>query len=688
MKYILKNLDCPNCALKIEEKLQSSGINAKVDFGTLSLITDEKDIGIIQRLVSEVESEVVVLKVKDDNDKSNDFLGGILVSLPFIFTIIYGIFHEAIHHNLLIDFVIIFILLAFGGWRTFLKAYKKIRSREIFDENFLVSLATFSAIALHETFEGLLLITLFNVGEFLENLAVKKARNKIQDTVSENFSKVRLKDSGNSVFVDAKDVKVGDIMLVKPGERILIDGKVVNGSSYIDKSSITGEPIPESVSVGHNVMSGSVNLNGVLEIKATSTFKDTIMYKMLEEIENNSQRTKTEKFISKLSRVYTPSVIVLSVFVAIGMPIILGSYDFREWIYKGLVVVVISCPCAIVISVPLTYFRSLGVLASRNILFKNTSAIDELTEIKTIFFDKTGTLTKGKVRVKSINTVEGISEDEFARYAVSLANYSNHILSKAIVHNFGVKRSFEDIKDVKEIPGYGIIGLVNGKEVLIGSDKLLHEKNILHDACVNNSTVVNVAVDGKYIGYIEFDDDIRFEAKSVFGTLRKLGIEKILILTGDNKENSEKVANVLGVDGLFFGANPQDKVKVVEEYKNNYKEPIAYIGDGINDSIVMLKSDVSFSFNTPVNSMLLASSDVIVNSPDLNRIVDAFVVAKNTRKIVIQNIIIALLVKLLVTVLGVVGLVHLWLAVLADTGVALLTIANSIFRDFLRHRHN
>ncbi|MCX8095960.1 MAG: heavy metal translocating P-type ATPase [Spirochaetes bacterium] len=691
MRYILKNIDCLDCAVKIEKSLINSGIkDAKVDFKTSSLITSETNLSKIREIVSKVEDEVVVLETDEDDRKDNHILKALINSIPFILTIGYGILNTNIQISPILDYTIVFIILLFGGYRTFLKAFRKIKNRDLFDENFLVSLATISAIAINETFEGLLLITLFNIGTTLEEIAVSRARSRIQKSIQDNFSKVRIKkQDGVEAIVDAEDVEVGEIILVKPGERIILDGEVVKGSAFVDKSAITGEPLPQSVSVGDKVVSGSISLDGVLEIRVSSKFKETTLHKILEEIESDTNKTKTERFVSRLSKIYTPSVIVVGLFVASVIPIILGSYDFKEWIYRGLVIIVISCPCAIAISVPLTYFRAVGLLAVRNILLKNTSSIDKLSDVRAIFFDKTGTLTEGVMKVKSIRTAEGVSEEELISTSLQLARQSNHIISKSIVHNFkNINSPYTTVKSIKEMPGYGVYGIVNGEEVMIGNDKILHKNNIPHNECAKDITAVCVVRNGKYLGFISFDDTLREEAKDVFNVLRQNGIEDIFILTGDNERSAKLIEASLKPNKVFYELSPKDKSTILEEYKSKYKKPVAYVGDGINDSMVMLKSDVGISFNTPVNSILLSSSDVIINSPRLERVLETFLISKNTRKVIIQNIVLALSVKIGISIAGVFGFIPLWLAVLSDTGLSLITVANSLFRDFSKHRHS
>lgn len=698
MKYILKNLDCPNCALKIEKRLIDEGIlDAKVDFATSSLITQESNTDKIKQIIKEVEDEVIVIP---ENERSEikeydkNILQILVAFLPFVFAVIYGIFHEKIHTNPFIEYPIVLFILILGGWKTFLKAYRKIISQKLvsgslFDENFLIALATISAIVIHETFEGLLLITLFNIGQLLEELATDKARKKIQQTIEETFGRVRIKtEDGNTKIISTDEVEVGDIILVKPGEKILLDGVVLEGNAFVDKSAITGEATPEAVHKGSKVIAGSVNLDGILEIRVESKFENTVIYKILQEVQSSKEKAKTQRFITKLSNIYTPTVILLALIVSFVPPILFGSYDFKDWIYKGLIIIVISCPCAIVISVPLTYFKSIGILASKGILTKNTATIDKLSEVKTMFFDKTGTITKGKLSIHKIVPSEEASQEEVINSSAILSQYSNHILSKSILHHINYQVPLALVSNVKEIPGYGIIGNINGEEVLIGNDKLLHEREIAHSQCITDSTVVQVAKNKKLIGSIYFEDKERDEAKEVIKELKELGIEKIYILTGDNEKNTIKISQEVGVDGVFYNQSPEGKAKIVEEYKTTNSKPIAYIGDGINDSIVMTKADVGISFNTPVNSLLISSSDIVINNSNLHNVAYALITSKNTKKIVVENILIALGIKLGVVALGILGIMPLWLAVLSDTGSALLTIANTISRDFSKHHHS
>lgn len=691
-KYNLQNLDCPNCALKIEKRLREKGINdARVDFISLSLTTSETDIEKINKIIREVEEDVKAIPTETEKvtqvDKSL-VISSLNHSLPLLLTILYGIISNVITLPSMIDYILVLLLLVLGGLKTFRKAVLNIKSGSFFDENFLVSLATIVAVILGEKFEGLLLISLFNIGLFLEEVAIEKSKEKIQKQAYEIIGKARVKTNEGERIVDVYDINIGDIVVVKPGERIPIDGEIIKGSSFIDRSSITGESIPESVSVGEKVIAGSINLDGILEIKATSKFNETSIYKILNEVNSVNGKSKTERFITKLSKVYTPAVLLIALIISTVPPVILNTYEFKEWIVKGLVIVIISCPCAIVISVPLTYFKALGILSSKNILVKNTSSLDQLSQAKVVFFDKTGTITKTKLQIKEIFTYNNTTEEDILKLSALVGQYSSHAISKSILHHINYNIPEAQVDNLKEIPGYGIIANINGQEIILGNDRLLHKKTIPHPKCITDTTAVHISRNGEYIGYITFEDTEREEAKDVIEELKHHGIKETILLTGDNRENAIKIANKLNINKVFFQKTPEEKAKIIEEYKTNTDDTILYIGDGINDSIAMIKADVSVSFNTPLNSLITTSSDIVVNSNNLNKIVEAIIISRNTKKVVVQNLIIALSIKTIIGVLGILGIAPIWLAVMADTGTTLLTISNTMIRDFSKHHHN
>ncbi|MFN4245633.1 MAG: heavy metal translocating P-type ATPase, partial [Brevinematia bacterium] len=438
---------------------------------------------------------------------------------------------------------------------------------------------------------------------------------------------------------------------------------------------------------GNRVQAGGLNIDGIIEVKVTSLSKDTIISKILDQVYSHPDRPKTERFVTQLSKVYVPFVLVMAVLVSFLPPIISASYQFKEWIYKGLMLIVISCPCAIVISIPLAYFKAIGILSSKSILAKNISEIDELPKLKTIFFDKTGTITKGHLDIKDFILSEGVSKEEILNTSAALAQYSSHKISRSILHYLNYNLPKVQVQDFKEIPGYGILGNVDGIRIVVGNDKLLHRERIEHQKCIESSTVVHVAKDNKHLGTIFFEDDERKEAKNVLTKLREMGINTIL-LTGDNEINAKKIGKNLGFDLVIFGKNPEEKSEVIREFKRKTKSKVAYVGDGINDSLAMLEADIGISFNTPLNSITRIAADIVIGSSNLEKILETIVIAKNTRKIIIQNIILSLATKLSVGILGILGFMWLWLAVIADSGIALITVLNVVIKDFLKHRYN
>jgi Cd2+/Zn2+-exporting ATPase len=604
-------------------------------------------------------------------------------------TLLYGVFHNtkvftntevfhntSIHSNPLLDYSIIFLIFTLTSWKLIINWFRESKFN-IFNENFLILTATIGGIVIHETFEALLLISLFRLGESIQNIALIKSQERIRSRIFDIYTKVRVKSNeGEEKLIDAHDVKVNDTIIIKPGERIIIDGEVVEGESYIDTSQITGESLPVQVKKGDKVTSGSVNIDGTLEIKALETFENSYIYKLIETIESTKNNSKTERFISQISKYYTPIVIGISLLIVI-IPAIAGTQNLNNWIYKALIFLVIACPCAIVISVPLAYFRAIGELSKEGIVFKDTASLDNISKAKTIFFDKTGTLTEGKFQISHSYTSQGTDNETMLSIANVASKGSNHPLSK-VISSLSVRNDNIKVNKHLELPGYGVVAISNIGKIIIGNDKLLHKENIPHDICNTNSTVVHVALDNKYLGYISFEDKIRENIKEAIINLKNQGIEEIFILTGDTKEISEEVKN-LGFTKIFTNLSPDEKAKIVEKYKKeNPRKITIFIGDGINDAIAMKKADISISFGKELSYITTSASDVVMISDNISKIIDIFHYSRNVKKLVITNSLIALSIKISVMALGLLGIMALWIAVLSDVGTALLTILISL----------
>ena len=600
-------------------------------------------------------------------------------SLSLVFTLLYGVLHKTIiHPNPLLDYSIVFSIFIITSWKLIINWFRESKFN-ILNENFLILTATIGGIVIHETFEALLLISLFRLGESIQNIALIKSQERIRSRIFDIYTKVRVKSNeGEEKFIDAHDVKVNDTIIIKPGERIIIDGEVVEGESYIDTSQITGEPLPVQVKEGDKVISGSVNIDGTLETRALETFENSYIYKLIETIESTKNNSKTERFISQISKYYTPIVIGISLLIVI-IPTLVGTQNLNDWIYRALIFLVIACPCAIVISVPLAYFRAIGELSKEGIIFKDTASLDNISKAKAIFFDKTGTLTEGKFRIFSSYLSGETDNETMLSIANAASKGSNHPLSK-VISSLPIKNDNIKVNKHLELPGYGVVAISNIGRITIGNDKLLHRENIPHGICDTNSTAVHVAIDKKYLGYISFEDKIRENIKEVISELREQGTKEIFILTGDTKEISEEIKN-LGFTKIFTNLSPEDKAKIVEEYKKETPNTITiFIGDGINDAIAMGKADISISFGKELSYITTSASDVVMISDNISKIANLFHYSRNVKKLVITNLLLALSIKSFVMVLGLLGIMALWIAVLSDVGTALLTIFVSLIK--------
>jgi len=594
-----------------------------------------------------------------------------------VLTLLYGVFHKInIHSNPLLDYSIVFLILIITSWKLIFNWLRESRFN-ILNENFLILTATTGGIIIHETFEALLLISLFRLGESIQNIALLKSQERIKGMILDIYTKVRVKSrDGEEKLIDAHNVKVSDIIIIKPGERIIVDGEVVAGESHIDTSQITGEPIPVQVKKGDKVISGSVNIDGTLEIKASETFESSYIHRLIEAIESTKNNSKTEKFISQISKYYTPTVICISLLI-VTIPALLGTQNLNDWTYKALIFLVIACPCAIVISVPLSYFRAISELSKEGIIFKDTASLDNISKSKTVFFDKTGTLTEGKFRISHSYVSGETTHETMLNIANAASKGSNHPLAK-VISSLPTKNDNIKVNKYLELPGYGVIAISNIGRIIMGNDKLLHKENIPHEICNTNSTSVHVALETKYLGYISFEDKIRENLKEVISELRKQGVEEIFILTGDTKEISEEIKN-LGFTKIFTNLSPEEKAKIVDEYKKeNPKKITIFIGDGINDAIAMKKADISISFGKELSYITTSASDVVMVSDDISKMVNLFHYSRNVKRLVITNSLLALSIKLSVMALGLLGTMALWIAVISDVGTALLTILVSL----------
>lgn len=577
---------------------------------------------------------------------------------------------------------IIFLVAAYvtAGYDVVKKAVRNIGHGQVFDENFLMTIATIGAFVTGEIAEGVMVMLLYQIGEWFQQYAVGKSRNSITELMDIRPDYANALRDGEIETVDPDEVEIGETILVKPGEKVPIDGVVTKGESYVDTSALTGEAIPKRVAECDEVLSGFINDNGLLEIKTTKEFDESTVSKILELVENaSSRKAKSENFITKFAKYYTPIVVVGALLLAF-LPTILGSnLGLDKWIIRACTFLVISCPCALVISVPLGFFGGIGGAAKEGILIKGSNYMETLANIRTVVFDKTGTLTEGTFKVNKIVGL-GESEDKILELAATSESYSNHPIAVSLRMAYGKDIDGSNLSDVCESKGMGVSCSIDGQRIYVGNQKLLKEKGIDIPVVDEIGTVVYVARENKCLGYIIIADEIKEDAKSLVEALKMQGIKTTVMLTGDKKEIAEKVAASIGIDKVCSELLPQEKVsnleKLLEEEKG--KGSLAFVGDGINDAPVLTRADIGFAMGAMGSDAAIEAADVVIMNDQPSKIADAIKVSKKTIAIVKENIVFALGVKILFLLLGALGMINLWMAVFADVGVAFLAILNSM----------
>ena len=563
--------------------------------------------------------------------------------------------------------IVIVVSYVFVSKEVYENALKNIKNKEIFDENLLMIIATLGAFYIKEYPEAVLVMLLFSLGEYLSNQAVDNSKKAIIDLMDLRSDKTRLK---NGELVSTKKVKLNDIIIVNPGEKIPLDGIIINGASHLDTKNLTGESKPLSVKKGDTVLSGTINIESILEINSTSTYKTSTASKIIDIMEHaDEKKAKTEKFITKFSKIYTPIVVLLSILIVV-IPTILGC-DFNTWLYRALEMLVISCPCALVISVPLSYFAGIGRASKDGILIKGSNELDNLSNIKTILFDKTGTLTKGVFEVTKING----NINEVLKIAANAEAHSNHPIGKSIVSAYNKTLDMK-ITDYKEIAGLGISCKLNKEKVLVGKIDLLLENNIDVDKIDSVGTVIYVAKNNECIGSIIISDKIKDNAKETLEDLRRELVENLVVLSGDKDEVVEDLAKTLNLDAYHAELLPEDKIKLLEEYQ--IFGNVAFVGDGINDAPVIKLSDIGIAMGKIGSDATVDASDIVLMNDDLSSITKAIRISKLTKRVILSNIIFAISFKLLMLILAIIGITPIYLAVFADVGVTLLSVLNSL----------
>lgn len=572
-------------------------------------------------------------------------------------------------------FVVAYIL---SGYEVLLKSIKNIFRGEVFDENFLMSIATLGAFAISKPGEAAAVMIFYNVGELFEDYAVGKSKKSIIQLMNIKPKIANLKNGNEIKVVEPEELKVGDIIIVKAGEKIPVDGVIVNGETTINTSALTGESVPRKVKVDDEVLAGCINESDVIEVKVTKEFKDTAINEIIELVKNsNKTKSKTELFITKFAKVYTPIVVVLALILAFVPPIFVGFQNLGEWVKRALVFLVTSCPCAIVLSVPLGYFAGIGKAGKEGVLIKGSNYLDVLTKANTMVLDKTGTITKGNFEVSKIVLAEEIGEEELLEIAAVAESMSNHPIAKSIISKVNKKISQEEIEEYKEIAGMGIKAKYHGDEIVAGNAKLLEKEEIKYYPCNEIGAIVYVAKNKKYLGAIIISDTVKPDSKEAIEGFKKNGINKICMLTGDNKEIAENIAKQVGIEEVHCNLLPGEKVKELQKIKNEQNVVIA-IGDGINDSPVLAEADIGASMGLNGQDLAIETSDIVIMDGKLSSFNKAINVSKRTKKIIMQNIYFALGIKAIVLVLGAFGISTMWEAVFADVGVTFITVLNSL----------
>jgi Cd2+/Zn2+-exporting ATPase len=688
-KYKLKNLDCANCATKIEDnvrKLEDVKF-VNVNFANSTMTIDTDNLEKVKAKIKEVEPEVEITDAnKEKTIVSTSELAEnkwtIIKAVSGLLLLLTGIIFEKEIHNTpfhIAEYLVFGAGYLIVGWKVISLAVKNIIRGKFFDEQFLMTIATLGAFAIDQLPEAVAVMLFYVAGELFQDIAVGRSRKSIKALLEIKPEFANLLVDGEANKVSPESVKVGDTIIIKAGEKVPLDGEIINGNSFVDTSALTGESVPRKVKEKDTVLSGMINQTGVLTIKVTKLFSESSVSKILELVENaSSKKAETEKFITTFAKYYTPVVVIGALLLAILPPLLISGQTFGDWIYRALVVLVISCPCALVISIPLGYFGGIGSASRKGILVKGSNFLDALTQVKTVVFDKTGTLTKGEFKVTEIVTSNGFSKEEILEYAAFAETNSNHPVAKSISEAFGKAPDSTRIKQVEEISGHGIKAVIDNKTVLAGNDKLMHKESIAHPVCNVQGTVVHVAIDNTYAGYIIISDTLKDDAIEAIEKLKAKNIQTVM-LTGDNKFAAAAFAKKLNIDKFFSELLPEDKVKHIENLiAENKGGKVAFVGDGINDAPVIARSDVGIAMGALGSDAAIETADVVLMTDSPSKVAIAIDVAKRTRNIVWQNIFFAMGVKLIFIVLGVFGIATMWEAVFGDMGVALIAVFNAI----------
>ncbi len=699
IKLKLAGLDCANCARKIEDKVNQLNevSEATLNFSTSTLVLTlnkeadkETVIEAIKTLVQQLEPHVVVTEMAGQVENPSEALCHNIQMSPdeksgihkvnqvmreywslalgtFIFTI-------AVVTDQPLLFFVSYVLI---GYEVLLTAIKNIMQKEMFDENFLMTIATVGAFAIGEYAEGVAVMLFYEVGEMFQSYAVNYSRRSIAALldIKAPFANVL---KGKKVEVLAPElVNVDDVILIKPGERVPLDGVIIEGNGFVDTKALTGESVPRELSEGESILSGYLNQNALLKVRVLKRYEDSTVSKILELVEHaSSRKAKSEKFMTKIARYYTPIVVVVASLLAV-LPTLFNPASASTWVYRALVFLVVSCPCAIVVSVPLSFFAGLGGASKLGVLIKGGNYLEALANVQTVVLDKTGTLTKGVFKMTKIHALH-LTHDEFLSYAAYAESQSHHPIATSILEAYQQDIVLEHLNDYEEIAGHGIKAVVNGHDVLIGNEKLMARYHISSMAVKSIGTVLHLSVDGRYEGYMIISDELKSSSKQAIKELKALGVSKVVMLTGDRDEVAQAIGQEVGVDLIHSELLPQDKVMHVEKLLSDHTSNVLFVGDGLNDAPVLARADIGVAMGGIGSDAAIEAADVVIMNDDLLGLVAGIKKAKQTRRILWQNIIFAFGVKLLVMSLGALGMASMWAAVFADVGVTLIAVLNSI----------
>ena len=697
VKYGLKNIDCAACAAKIENGLNTlDGVDeAVLDFANQTLYVKAKDLDRVLEKIHSIEPDVKLIHEPqntgtldlDKNPWSKKAKKELLVlGAATVLFLIVLFFEDRFHTISYFRWEIIIVLTAYllAGWNVLAGALKTIKKGTFFDENVLMVIATGGAMAIHAYSEAVGVMIFYKVGELLQGMAVSRSRRSIKSLLAIRPDKAVVIKLDGYVEMSPESVNIGDDILVKPGEKIPLDGEIIDGSSQVDSSVLTGESVPVNAKVGDHVMAGQINKTGALTVRVSRPFSESSISKVMELVENaTARKAKTEKFITTFARYYTPAVVMIAAAIAFIPPLLIDA-SFQTWIYRALVLLVISCPCALVVSIPMGYFGGIGRASRRGILVKGSNYIDALSAVDTVVFDKTGTLTKGIFKVRDVISLNGFSKSQLFEFAAAAEYHSNHPIATSITNAFsasGYELDATQIFDHTNMAGKGVKVRYGIHNILVGNDNLLHAYNVDHSKCEFDYTVAHIVVDEIYAGYITIGDMIRPDAEEAIKALRDLNVKHIAMLTGDNYCTAEAVSNRLGLDSFYSDLLPEDKVKILENIaaKNSGRgnKKIAFVGDGINDAPVIARADVGIAMGAFGSDAAIETADVVLMKDSPLKVAEALMIAKYTRRIVWQNICFAFVIKGIFITFGAMGLASMWEAVFADMGTAILAVANS-----------